>query len=113
VPTANAQIDLVRVVRETVQACRAAALGTEITCEVPETATVSAQPQIEQAIHETIANAVEHGGDEPTVRVVVRHLAGNDGSDWFEIEIRGDGPGILAAERAPITGDIEGPLRHA
>lgn len=99
--------DLAARVREVV-----AALGErhpEATIEVsaPESAPVRSSPGLEPALWNLLENAVEHTGDEPTVRVAVRP----SGAETV-LEIADDGPGIPPQEIEVLREGRETALEH-
>jgi PAS domain S-box-containing protein len=67
---------------------------------------------VELAVRELVENAIEHGGDDPTVTVGVREVTEN-GREWVEVSVTDDGPGIPEGELAAFTGAPETALSHA
>ncbi|GAD51471.1 signal-transducing histidine kinase [Halarchaeum acidiphilum MH1-52-1] len=88
--------------------CRAAAENAreaydiDVSLDVPETAPARAGDQLRDAIDELVENAVEHGGDDPTVEIAARV----DGRT-VDITVADDGPGIPESELELVTGERE------
>lgn len=71
--------------------------------------TVRTDPQLlSRIVKEVVANALEHAGEAPTVRVEVAPEESGIG-----ITVADDGPGIPEAELTPIVDGDETDLRHA
>lgn len=71
--------------------------------------TIRTDPRtLSRVVEEVVANALEHDGDAPTVRIEVTGTAGG-----VEIAVADDGPGIPQAELDPIIDGDETALKHA
>ena len=79
----------------------------DITLSCPEGCWVEGAPSLTLAFEELLDNAIEHGGEHPTVEIdaVVRENA-------VVVRIHDDGPGIAPHERAVILAGEETPLKH-
>ena len=73
---------------------------------VPDENDVEIIPYVETAVEELATNAIEHGGDAPTVE-----LSASVTPEQVRIQITDDGPGI-PHEEIEILGKQEGPLVH-
>jgi len=74
--------------------------GVTIERDLDRTVTASANPAVETAIEELVANAVEHNDADPTVQVSV--VAADEEA---LVTVADDGPGIPAEDRAVVFGD--------
>lgn len=85
--------------------------GVDVTTDVPEQATVEANPLFEEALAELIENAVEHNdAAEPAVSIEVRPDSGP--SHLLEVRIEDNGPGIPGRELDPLEAGAENQLLH-
>jgi len=62
---------------------------------------------VDLVLRELVDNALQHAGEEPSVEIVVRET-----DDGGAVEVRDDGPGIPAAERAVLVAGEETPAAH-
>lgn len=98
--------DLAAVVRERVESVVAALEADDVeprpklTVTAPDRAIAACGPEVDVAVDELLANAVDHAGPEPTIDVTVETTA-----DRVSVRINDDGPGIPDNEAAIITGD--------
>ncbi|PSP17682.1 hypothetical protein BRC62_04395, partial [Halobacteriales archaeon QH_10_67_13] len=107
-PTAEA-CDLVAVVEAAAETARSRVDAGTVTVAPDGPARVETDRKILRfALAELIANGLEHS-NEPAPEVTVRLEARAEGAD---IEVRDDGPGLPANERAVLVGGEETPLRH-
>ncbi|MFC7078886.1 sensor histidine kinase [Halorussus caseinilyticus] len=104
------QIDVTTCVERTCEEFRQSYPDAEITAETPETVTVYADKTVEAAISEVVENAIEHGGNRPSVTVTVS--ATDDDREWVEVTVLDDGPGIPEDEREVLTEGEETALHH-
>lgn len=82
----------------------------EIEFQCPLDARITAVPLLENAFAELIENGIEHN-DSETPRVTVEVTREGDA---VRVDIRDDGPGIPAEERAVLTDQVEpSPLLHS
>lgn len=99
--------DLVACVREVAAglADRYPAASIELT--TPPSAPIRSSTGLEAALRNLLENAIEHTGEEPTVRVSIRQR----GSETV-LEVRDDGPGIPRQEIEVLEGGRETALEH-
>ena len=80
-----------------------------LTVDCPDGVRVAAGPSLWAALDELVSNALEHGGDAPTVTVRVT----DDGTDrQVRVDVSDDGPGIDAQEIEAVTSGEETDLCH-
>ncbi|WP_254279134.1 sensor histidine kinase [Haloarcula marina] len=79
-----------------------------ISLSCPDDCWVEGGPSLTLAFEELVRNAIEHGGDRPTVDVTVD----TDRAGSVAVRVRDDGPGIAAHEREVILVGEETPLQH-
>ncbi|GAA0298777.1 sensor histidine kinase [Halarchaeum salinum] len=72
----------------------------DVALTAPETATARAGEHLQDAVSELVENAVEHGGDDPTIEIDVVV----DG-ETVDVTVTDDGPGIPESERELVTGE--------
>ncbi|UVE49180.1 PAS domain-containing protein [Haloferax larsenii] len=78
-----------------------------VTLSGPDEVTVLTTPIAEALFHNLVENAAEHGGESPTIDVVV-----TTADDWVTVEVTDDGPGIPKKELEAIeSGETQ--LAHA
>ncbi len=82
--------------------------GATVRVDLPDSLTVVGGPSLERAFEELLENAVEHAGDDPSVRVSASPSEG----DLVEIWVTDDGPGIERQERVVIEEERETALEH-
>jgi PAS domain S-box-containing protein len=83
-----------------------ATIRTDLPGSLPATAT----DRLGAAVGALVENAVVHHDGDPTVWVAAESVGD---SEWVDITVADDGPGIPAAEREVITGEAEiTPTRH-
>lgn len=104
------EVDLVRIIEDSISTLRAEHPLAVITTDLPEQARITAVDSIDAALRELVQNAVNHNDrEEPTVAVTV-----TADRDSVVLEIADDGPGIPEVERDIVTGEQEiSPLQHA
>jgi len=100
--------DVVDQVETAVTALRDAAPDADIRVDAPAEATALVTENVVDAIRELGKNAVEHGGDQPTVEIAVDRTS--DGR--VTVTVADDGPGMPETERALLRGGTETPLEH-
>ena len=84
-----------------------------ITVTYPDTTRVQADERLEEAVSEAIDNAIRHNDrSNPEVRITVSPTDADESSEWIEIEIADNGPGIPEHERKTIKQGKETPLLH-
>ena len=96
--------------------CRAAAAAVQndvpaasIDVTAPDSAAVQAVEYVEDAIAELLENAVTHGGDDPTVELVVDT---DQSAGQVQVAVSDDGPGLPRQEQRILMGDAETKLSH-
>ncbi|MFB6309714.1 MAG: ATP-binding protein [Salinirussus sp.] len=94
-PTLNS-LDVAPVVHEAVETVRQTH-DANIDCSVASTLPVRADDLVGAVFDNVLENAVEHGGDEPTVRVTADREA-----DSVRIMVADDGPGVPAELRDTV-----------
>lgn len=79
---------------------------------LPEELVISAHPLVDSALGNVIENAVEHN-DKATPRVTIESAdVLRDGTEFVEIRIADNGPGIPASEREILERGYETQLEH-
>lgn len=104
-PDAETTVDVVSVVRSTVQSLDAHE-SHDVRLDLPESAPVRAHPLVDVAVREAVENAVRHTADA-TITVTVTATA-----DRVELEVADTGPGIPDQERRVLDGVPETQLDH-
>lgn len=104
------RVDAVDVVARAVDAVAAdEGPGGRVTVtETPDEAWIRADPALGAAFDELLANALDHAGDDPVVRVAVEREGPH-----VRVGVTDDGPGLPDAEVAAIRQGTETPLRHS
>lgn len=103
------EVDLVQEVVNVVTDIEATRSDAVIRIDLPDEAVVAAHPDIQQAVHELVTNAIEHSGGEPvTVRVV------NENANGTSVFVTDQGPGLPEMERTVLEdGVIETQTYHS
>lgn len=105
-------VDLADVVRSVGDRVEQAREPVETGVSAPETARVTAHPLVDSAVEHVVENAVEHNDAErPHVEIAVAHVA-RDGSEFVEVRVADDGPGIPDAEVDVLERGYETRLAH-
>ncbi|OYR56516.1 PAS domain S-box protein [Halorubrum halodurans] len=106
-------MNVVSSLREAVAEARTAHPDAEIDVDLPEALWVNGTEDVGRAFEELIGNAIEHADAEtPTVSIDARRVS--NGSEWAEVRIRDDGPGISDAEWEVVAGEEDiSQLTHA
>jgi len=108
---ARTRIDLVESVDQTVEEFRQSYPETEILVDCPESVRAYADKTLDAAISEVLENAIEHADSEsPSVTVSVSPPA--EESEWVELAVLDDGPGIPKEEREVLSEGKETALHH-
>jgi len=104
-PARSRRLDAADVVRDAVAAVRESYPDAEVTVDAPGSAQVTAVPELDTAVEELVANAIEHS-DRETPAVTVSLATG---PDHVRIQVADDGPGISEMEREILneTRDID------
>lgn len=98
--------------RRAIESVRSQYPEADIEVSLIDAGTVRANPLIDAAIKNVVENAVEHHTDEtPTVTVTTDRLS-RGGTDYVEVEIADDGPGIPDSEVAVLERGFETSLEH-
>jgi signal transduction histidine kinase len=80
-------------------------------CEFPEEQYVSAAPKLSVAIDNIVQNAVEHNdADAPRVEITIRPATAE--TEYVELTVADNGPGIPEQEREVLLKGKETDLRH-
>ena len=98
--------DLDALVSAAVDAVADEAADATVTVDVPSV-TVWAVPVLDIAVRNLVENALEHGGDDPQVRVTA-----SVADRSVTLTVADDGPGIDDAELAALERGVETPLEH-
>ncbi len=106
--TTTRRVDVADCVERTCEKFRQAYPDTEIATDVPDGAAVYADKTLDAAISEVVENAIEHGGEDPSVTVAVSA----PDEEWVEVTVLDDGPGIPEEEREVLTEGEETALHH-
>jgi len=105
------QTDVSGVVATQVEKHMAAAPDATFEHSIQDGVTIRGDESIRVAIENVLENAVEHAGEEPTIRITVREAS--DGAGLAEIVIEDDGPGIPENERVVVSDpDAQSQLEH-
>ncbi|AZQ14784.1 PAS domain-containing protein [Halorubrum sp. PV6] len=82
----------------------------EIRTHVPEGVSVRGDDRFATALDHLVENAVDHGGDDPTVEITAVH---DPDAGVVRVTVADDGPGVPVSVREVITGEREvTQLRH-
>ena len=100
-PNSPEEIDVSRVLSRVRHDLEEEYPGAEIVVDGDRDVTVQAIPQLEQAVHELMENAVKHQ-DEATPRVTVTV---EGGKRHVHLRVKDQGPGIPAMDRQVLEGD--------
>lgn len=95
------EVDLAREIGEVLTDVEESRPEAVVRTDVPDEAKVCAHPDVRQAIHELITNAIEHGGGAPVSVSVVE-----GGPDGTTIRVTDRGPGLPEMERAVLEEGI-------
>jgi len=99
------EVDLSRVLRETVEAMEPEHSGVTVRTELPPNASLWTNEQaVTVAVRSTLENALEHAESATTVSI-------EDDSDGYVVTVD-DGPGIPEEELVPIEAGAETNLQH-
>jgi len=82
-----------------------------VTIDLPDRLPVAAGPSVSVAFAELVDNAIQHGDDDPSVRIAVDDSRSD--AEWVTVAVSDDGPGIAAREWQVVVEGEETPLRHA
>ncbi len=100
------EVDLCRIVRETVEAMETSHSDVAVTTGLPSSAPVTTNEQaVTVAVESALENALEHAESATAVRI-------EDDTDGCVVTIDDDGPGIPNEELVPIEAGTETNLRH-
>lgn len=98
-PARSRPVDAANVVRDAVATVRESHPDADVTVDAPESAQVTAVPELDRAVEELVANAIEHSDREtPTVTVSLA-----TGPGHVEVQVADDGPGISEMEREILS----------
>ena len=82
----------------------------EVRTHVPEGVSVRGDDRFATALDHLVENAVDHGGDDPTVEITAVH---DPDAGVVRVTVADDGPGVPVSVREVITGEREvTQLRH-
>ncbi|MFB6122014.1 MAG: PAS domain-containing protein [Haloferacaceae archaeon] len=109
---ATGRYDVVDAVERALTNVDAAGRDASFEVDLPAAAWTTADERFEFAVEELLENAVEHGGDAPTVSVSVRSET-RRGRGEVVVRVADDGPGIPEHERRVLEREGETPLEHA
>jgi signal transduction histidine kinase len=101
------QISLVGVLERVVANVESEYPDATIVLEAPADASLVAMATIETALRELLENAAKHAGPDPTCTVTVAPA-----TEYVEIVVDDDGPGLTAQERRVFDSEDETPLVH-
>jgi signal transduction histidine kinase len=80
----------------------------DLTVDAPSSQQVIGTDRIRLAIEELGQNAIQHGGDEPSITYRVTESAHKD----VAVHVTDDGPGLETAEQEVLRTGDESPLTH-
>jgi len=108
-PSTEVPLSLADLVTEVVERLRETHPQAAITVDVPSELTVTAIPELRQAIEEVVENAIVHADRRPEITIDAQ---ARDGT--VELRIEDNGPGIPSTERQVIGEETEiDALRHS
>lgn len=99
--------NIVPVIEEVADAVATEYRSASVSVRSPDEVVLPIRPSFERAIEELVENAAQHGGESPSVSVVVESVG-----DAVEIRIRDDGPGLPQMERTAFETAEPTPLTH-
>lgn len=99
-------IDLVPPLREAAAEQQAEHPDAEIEVDVPEELWANGSEDIARAVEELIENAIEHADTDVPAVTLRAHNTPNE-SDWTEVRVRDNGPGIPDSEWAVVSGETD------
>ena len=99
--------NIVPVVEKITDAVASEHPAASVPVHAPDEVVVPIRPSFERAIEELVENAVQHGGEEPTVSVTIESV-----EETIEIRVQDDGPGLPEIEQAALERDEQTPLTH-
>jgi signal transduction histidine kinase len=106
-------VDIVPVIESACEQVRNDHPNVEIETSLPDSQHVIAHQFVDSALLNVIENAVEHNdSDTPRVTVASR-VTTEDGTDYVELRVADNGPGIAAAEIDVLERGYETDLEHA
>lgn len=100
-------VDIVPLVVQTVNQIDEQYPGASISVHTPDVAMAKSAPRLEAAVWELLDNAANHAGAAPSITVTVRIA-----DEQAVIQVKDDGPGIPADEKAVLLSGQETPLEH-
>ncbi|WP_231727765.1 histidine kinase N-terminal 7TM domain-containing protein [Haloferax profundi] len=105
---ASARFDAAETVRSCITPVRSEFDGGSVAVDAPDSLLASgSEPAAKLVVRELVENALEHGGDDPTVRVTLRE----ENTDLV-VSVSDDGPGVPDYERTVVETGGESPLKH-
>lgn len=104
------RLDVARALSRRVEAMEARYPEAEIESSLPDEAWIETHPRIETVFDELLENAIVHDDDPPPTAYVSLEVNQN-GS--VSVEIRDEGPGLPAVERAVLENGAETPTVHS
>jgi len=104
----GSRFDVAATARDRVAELRAAFDAGSVDVAAPESLPVSgSESAAKLLVDELVENALEHGGDDPTVGVSVRAVDAD-----LVVVVEDDGPGVPDYERSVVEAGGESPLQH-
>ncbi|WP_332898203.1 histidine kinase N-terminal 7TM domain-containing protein [Haladaptatus sp. CMSO5] len=103
-------VDIVKQVEQAVSATKRTFPTATIACDTPDAAWANALPLVEVGLEELLANAIEHSNQEiPAVTISVT----TEDTEYVEIHVADNGPGIPTMEREVLERGVESQLKHS
>lgn len=104
----GSRFDVAATARARVAELRAEFDAGSVDVDAPESLLVSgSESAAKLLVDELVENALEHGGDDPTVAVSIRAVDAD-----LVVVVEDDGPGVPDYERSVVEGGGESPLQH-
>jgi PAS domain S-box-containing protein len=107
-PDTPAPRDVVADIEAAVESLPTADAAVDLTVDAPSSQQVIGTDRIRLAIEELGQNAIQHGGDEPSITYRVTESAHKD----VAVHVTDDGPGLETAEQEVLRTGDESPLTH-